>query len=152
MSYGVNQLLRDTVLQEQHLLLLTATLARRGWWYLQTGLTHRCCLMPCYSCKILRAGGLCTDTSVMAITQSLRFKTFRQGKQRGRREASYCLYHVTPPAAQWALHAAGDPALGWVPDFILEVSRDSKLAKCPKPHVTEISKHQTTSSAVQKVL
>lgn len=88
----------------------------------------------------------------MAITQSLWFKTSRQGKQRERREASYRLHHVTPPAARWALHAAGHQALGWVPDFILELSRDTKLAYCPKPHITEISKHQATSSAVQKVL
>lgn len=139
-------------MQEQHLLLLTATLTRRGWWYLQTGLTHHCCLMPCYSYKILRAGGLCAHASVMAITQSLWFKTSRQGKQRERREASYCLHHVTPPAARWAFRAAGHQALGWVPDFILELSRDTKLTYCPKPHITEISKHQATSSAVQKVL
>lgn len=68
----------------------------------------------------------------MALNQSLQFKALGQREQRRRREANYCLYHVSPQAAQRPTEAAGDSK--WFLDFILEVSRDSKLTFSPKPH------------------
>lgn len=44
-------------------------------------------------------------TSAMALNHSLQLNALRQ---RGRREASYSLYHVSPQAAQKPAEAAGD--------------------------------------------
>lgn len=70
-------------------------------------------------------------TSVTALNHSLQLKALRQ---RGRREASYSPYHVSPQAAQKPTEAAGD--LRWFLDLILQISKDMELEllSSPKPH------------------
>lgn len=99
-------------------------------------------LMLCYSCKTLqkkclvgRLGGhhaeLHAVTSVMALNHSLQLKELRQ---RGRREASYSLYHVSPQAAHKPTEAAGD--LRCFLDLMLQVSRDMSWSSSPAPNPT----------------
>lgn len=70
-------------------------------------------------------------TSVTALNHSLQLKALRQ---RGRKEASYSPYHVSPQAAQKPTEAAGD--LRWFLDLILQISKDMSWSSSPAPNPT----------------
>lgn len=132
--------------------------AKTEWWCkLQNGMTHPCHLMqnPVTEGPHGEVGRpSCWNSPAHiceALNHSLQLKALRQ---RGTREASYSLHHVSLQAAQKSTEAAGD--LRCFLDLILKVSRDmtwsSSLAPNPTaPWNQQIQDHELSNTGVLKV-